>query len=152
MKTTLHFLSCFTDLRVERVWDTKCRGWSVRIRGVRSLCRKVSVDFVHNKERRPTGGCAAREEVPWIVQRSGLPWGTWSLAGRGAPGHQCSRERIRGRRGDQGQEAQFLCIAVLREGGSLISLARGRYPNRAGQIKEKEDQQVFQTLALPVFC
>lgn len=88
----------------------------------------------------------------FVVQRSGLRWGTWSLAGRGAPGHQCSRERIRGRRGYQGQEAQFLCIAVLREGGSLINLARGRYPNRAGQIKEKEDQEVFQTLALPVFC
>lgn len=54
------------------------------------------------KKGDPRAVALGRKFHGFVVQRSGLPWGIWSLAGRGAPGHQCSQERIRGRWGMTG--------------------------------------------------
>ena len=73
----------------------------MRIRGVDfPLLRKVSVDFVRNKERPSMGNLKPR----WVGSPCGAPF----VVQRGSEDGS-----------DQGQEAQFLCLAVLREGGSL---------------------------------
>ena len=51
--------------------------------------------------------------------------------------------------GYQGQKTQFLCLAVLREGGSLVWQGEV-IQTEPDKSKKKRNVEVFQTLALPV--